>query len=95
MTFELRHYVLLANHRGATSVRRHSLTSFGISLEDFLSSKVIHAGQLCGLEEIVDFVCFLCVAGGVRGKIVGVRDITGISVYCNISCGDIISRYQH
>ena len=25
----------------------------------------------------------------------GVRDITGISVYCNISHGDVISRYQH
>ena len=51
MTFELRHHILLANHHGATSVRHHSLTSFGILLEDFLSSKVIHAGQLCRLEE--------------------------------------------
>ena len=70
MTFELRHYVRLANHRGATSVRRHSLKSFGISLVDFLSSKVIHAGQLCGLEEIVDFVRFPCVAAAILGKIV-------------------------
>ena len=70
MTFELRHYVRLANHRGATSVRRHSLTSFGISQVDFLSSKVIHAGQLCGLEEIVDFVRSLCVAA-ILEKIAG------------------------
>ena len=69
MTFELRHYVRLANHRGASSVRRHSLTSYGISLVDFLSSKVIHAGQLCGLEEIVYFVRLSCVAAAILGKI--------------------------
>ena len=69
MTFELRHYVRLVNHRGGTSVRRHSLTSFGISLVDFLSSKVIHAGQLCGMEEIVDFVRFPCVAAAILEKI--------------------------
>ena len=69
MTFELRHYVRLANHHGATSVRRHSLTSFGISLVDFLSSKVIHAGQLCGLEEIVDFVRSPCVSAAILEKI--------------------------
>ena len=51
MTFELSHYVLLANHHGATSVRRHSLTSFGILLEDFLSSKVIYVGKFCRERE--------------------------------------------
>ena len=68
-TQALRKYVRLANHHGATSVRRHSLTSFGISLVDFLSSKVIHAGQLCGLEEIVDFVRSPCVAAAILEKI--------------------------
>ena len=41
----------------------------GISLVDFLSSKVIHAGQLCGLEEIVDFVRSPCVAAAILEKI--------------------------
>ena len=34
-----------------------------------MGSKVIHAGKVFGLEEIVDFVRFLCVVVAILGKI--------------------------
>ena len=45
--------------------------SFGISLnrKDFPLQRSSYAGQLCGLEEIVDFVRFLCFSAATLGKI--------------------------
>ena len=60
VTFELRHYVQLHCAQPQLDIipRRHLVYRWTGGIFHFLSSKVTHAGQLCGLEEIVDFVRF-------------------------------------